>query len=601
MDNTIPFFSLVLENRTLQKPSYTQTNLKRLLLFLIWFGTIVRPVQAQTIDPSEVEKRMDTLFNFLNHPQSAGAAVTVIHQGNVIARKNYGMANLEHAVPFTHQSPVRMVYSMGREFMSVGLAIMEMEGIVKFEDKVKDYFPKLPEWSKDVTIQDLLNHSSGFDDEWSLLLLMTADMRSQVETEQVLTLLYNQPSPQVEPGKGYMYNNTDFGLLRLIMEKASGENLSNFLQRKLFQPLGMNTTLMNDDIEALIPGLSENYYGYNPLRKARFLKFSPGGDYRIVTSAADLEKWALAIEDPSSLVSQAYARLYKEARPIPVIAPERHYTFGHEWRTVEGTEVIYYGGVGDSFYLIRIPSKQLSIIGLGNAGNFINPTMQLAEDFLPQPKASHSDTRYFPAERVSLSQSEMENLTGRYFSQQIGFNSAIPSIRFYDLKLEGESFKLYPDSNGQPIEITPFGNGYFKDLVENVKIQFSKSHPDSAMKMEAWFNDTLKPLKFLREEGKMEPEENYLRQFTGQYHSPHLDYYLRIVLHEDGQLIVRRPTVPEVKLETSTENKFIMEQQNGSYSVYVMLTFTKNSKSEVDGITLQDSRMMHHRFEKVDQ
>jgi CubicO group peptidase (beta-lactamase class C family) len=95
---------------------------------------------------------------------------------------------------------------------------------------------------------------------------MTADMRSQVETEQVLTLLYNQPKPQVEPGKGYMYNNTDFALLRMVMEKASKQSLPDYLKKKLFEPLGMSSTFMNDDIEMIIPGLAENYYGYNPYK-----------------------------------------------------------------------------------------------------------------------------------------------------------------------------------------------------------------------------------------------------------------------------------------------------------------------------------------------
>src|SRR5690606_40208839 len=101
----------------------------------------------------------------------------------------------------THHSPVRLIYSMGREFMIAGLAVMESQGLLNFDDKVRDYLPKLPEWSKDVTLQNLLDHKSGFDDEWSLLLIMTEDMRSQVADEQVLRLLYDQPKPQIEPAR----------------------------------------------------------------------------------------------------------------------------------------------------------------------------------------------------------------------------------------------------------------------------------------------------------------------------------------------------------------------------------------------------------------
>src|SRR5690606_18865083 len=260
---------------------------------------------------------------------------------------------------------------------------------------------------------------------------MTADMRSQVESEQVMTLLYNQPKPQVEPGKGYMYNNTDFALLRFIMEIAAKEPLPDYLKKHLFDPLQMSSTFMNDNVEAIIPGFAENYYGYNTLMKARFIKYSPGGNYRMVTTADDLEKWALAIEDTTSLVAKGYKRLYKNARPIPVITSRKHYVFGHEWHTVNGTELVYYGGVGDSYYLIRIPSLNISVIGLGNAFNFIDPTVQLAKSFLPPKKEVATSPRFFPATQATVTNEDIEPYTGRYFAQQVGYNSHIPSIRFY--------------------------------------------------------------------------------------------------------------------------------------------------------------------------
>ena len=185
-------------------------------------------INAQAIDKTQIENTIDTIFKPFNNSNSPGAAVSVIQNGKIVTRKNYGMANLEHNIPFTHQSPVRLIYSMGREFMIAGLAVMESQGLLNFDDKVRDYLPKLPEWSKDVTLQNLLDHQSGFDDEWSLLLLMIEDMRSQVKDEQVLRFLYNQPKPQIEPGKGYMYNNTDMALLRMVMEMASKQSLPDY-------------------------------------------------------------------------------------------------------------------------------------------------------------------------------------------------------------------------------------------------------------------------------------------------------------------------------------------------------------------------------------
>ena len=569
------------------------------LITIIVFNFINLQMAAQTIDKIRVEKLIDTIFKSFDNPRSPGAAVTVLQNGKVITKKNYGMANLEHSIPFTHQSPVRLIYSMGREFMCAGLSVMESEGLLRFDDKVRSYFPKLPEWSKDVTIQDLLNHRSGFDDEWSLLLLMHAEMRNRVDKEQLLTLLYNQPKPQVEPGKGYMYCNTDFALLRFVMEIASKQSLPDYLKKRLFAPLGMSSTFMNDDIEAVIPGFAESYYGGNPIRKARFYKTSPGGNYRIVTTADDLEKWLIAIDDSSSVVAKAFVRLYQDAKPIPVMYPERHYVFGHEWRSRDTTAYVYHGGVSESFFMFRIPSRRIAVIGFGNSGNSIGATMQLADSLLPGKRVSMARFPVFPTEQAALKKDELAKYAGRYFEQNIkGYNSHIKSLSFYDIKQEGDSLNFYYTSNAS-FPITAFGNGFFKSMEFSTLLKFTQSHPDSAMNLLISSFDGSEKKMLQREETKVKVTKAYLQQFTGRFYSPHLDYYFRIVQNQEGQLIIKRPTLSDKTMEPYGENRFFFEGDTGAYNFYTVATFTKNKKGEVDGFNLQDSRMMHHRFNKV--
>jgi CubicO group peptidase (beta-lactamase class C family) len=568
------------------------------LIPILLFSFFCTSSIAQMLNKAHLEKQIDSLFNSLNSKNTPGAAITVFQNGKVVARKNYGMANLEHGISFTHQSPTRLVYSFGREFTFVGAALMEAEGLLRFDDKVRSYFPKLPEWSKDVTIQDLLNHSSGFVDEWSIFGLVTEDMRSTLEVEQVLTMLYNQPQPEVEPGKGYMYNNTDVGLLRLIMEKASQQNLPDYLHKKLFTPLGMTQTFMNDNIEQLIPGLADDYYGRPPYRKGRWFKFSPGGNYRMVTSAGDLEKWAVALEDKNSFVTKAYTRLYQHARPIPVVSPERLFVFGHEWHTINKTEVIKYGGLGD-FYIVRIPSLQISMVVLGNGNNHFDPATELHKSFLPPVKELEKTTRFFPAQSVNLKKEELEKYTGLYLQQTVGYNSHIPSIKPFSIKLEGDSLAVYSDF-GKEFNMTPFGNGYFKFMQANAMMKFTKVHPDSAMKWEAWQEQDITPREFVRAETKVVMDQKYLQKFTGEYLSTQLDYYFKIVLNEQGQLVMKRPTVRDVVIVPHSEDRFIVEGKTGAYSVFTWLIFTRTKKGKIDGFILRDSRTMHHRCDKVE-
>ncbi len=554
---------------------------------------------AQTIDKIKLEKQIDSVFKSFNNSNSPGVAVTVLQKGQVIAKKNYGMANLEHKIPFTHESPVRLGYSGGREFMCAGLAVMEAEGLLHFDDKVKKYFPKLPEWSNEVTIQDLLNHGSGFDDEWATLLLMHADMNNRLDKEQFLTFLYNQPEPQVVPHTGYMYCNSDFALLRFIMEIASKQSLPDYLKKQLFEPLGMSSTFMNDSLDQLIPGFAESYDGANGTFYKRIgVKTSPGGNYRMVTTAADLEKWAMAIDNMSSLPSIAFTRLYKNARAIPMISPERHYVFGHEWHSIDTTTLIKHGGVNQDFYMFRIPSQQISVIGIGNSWISMSMTMQLADSLLPGKSVLKANAPVFPAQPVVLNKNELATYEGRYFEQKgIGYSSHLSAINFYDIKLAGDSLNFYYTSKDS-FPMMAFGNALFKDLDYNTLMQFTQSPPDSTLKLQVWTPDG-QILVFHREKGKALVTKSYLQQFTGQFYSPHLDYYCRISLNENGQLIIRRPTLSDKILEPNGENRFLFEMDHQRDNWYVVAEFTRNKNGTVDGINMQHTRMMHHRFDKV--
>ena len=567
-------------------------------LLILCLNSVLLSAQSIAINKIKLDKNLDSILKPFNIPNAPGAAITVLQYGEVITKKNYGLANLEHNIPFTHKSPVRLVYSMTREFMSAGLAVMESEGLLHFDDKVRSYLPKLPEWSKDVTIQDLLNHSSGFDDEWSLGLLMHGSMRNRLDKEQVLTWLYNQPQPQVEPGKGYMYCNTDYALIRFVMEIASKQSLPDYLKNKLFDPLEMSSTFMNDDIDAVIPGFAESYYGYEPFRKARFYKTSPGGNYRMVTTADDLEKWLRAIEDPSSVVSKAFKRLYQNARPIPVMSPEQHYIFGHEWHQRDSTKYVFHGGVGDAFYVCRIPSRGIAIVGLCNSGT-VGAIRQLAESLLPQKSVSISTKPAFPAKPISLTSDELAKFAGRYFQQNNnGYNSHLKNISFYDIKQEGDGLNLYYSKDAS-LPIKAFGNGLFKDMEDDVPLHFTKIHPDSMMKLKIWIPDG-QILEYQREQTKEKMNKDYFKQFTGKFYSPHLDYYFRIILNDAGQLTIKRPTVTDKTMEIYGDNSFFFEGETGAYNFYTQATFTKNGKGEINGFNLQDSRMMHHRFDKIE-
>ncbi|MFY7841082.1 MAG: serine hydrolase domain-containing protein, partial [Lacibacter sp.] len=406
------------------------------------------------------------------------------------------------------------------------------------------------------------------------------------------------PKPQVEPGKGYMYSNSDFALLRLIMEKASGKSLPDYLQIKLFAPSGMNATFMNDYLDQIIPGLADKYYGSEKYFKQVGVKTSPGGNYRIVTTAADLEKWAIALEDSNSVAAKAIRRLYKNARPIPVLSPEIHYVFGQEWHRIENKDIIKHGGVNQDYYMTRIPSKKITIIGLGNAFNNMTLAMSLADILLNKKNTSAKSSPPVLKTKVAIPKSELAKYAGRYFEQTpVGHSSHLPNIRFYDIKLEGDSLHFYYTTN-EFFTMIPVGENLFKEADFGTIMQITQTHVDSVKKMKAWAPDGT-VMDFVRSDKANNVSTEYLKQFTGEYHSRHLDFYCRIVLNENNQLVIRRPTISDKVLVPNGESKFLFEMEAGGDRWYVVAEFTKTKNGEVDGIDMQHVRMMHHQFDKV--
>jgi CubicO group peptidase (beta-lactamase class C family) len=568
---------------------------------IIYFLSLVSlHTTAQPIDKIKLDKYVDSVFKFLSQ-QTPGIAITVLQNGKIVAEKNYGMASLEHRVPFTHQSVVRFGYSDTREFMCVGLAMMEQEGLLRFDDKVRKYFPKLPAWSETVTVQDLLNHSSGFDDEWATLLLTQQSMTNILHKSQTLELLYNQPSSQVEPHTGFMYCNSDFALLRFIMEEASGEKLPQYLKKKLFTPLGMNSTMMEDNLAMIIPNLAETYYGNGSYERAWKIKTSPGGNYRIVTNANDMVKWVATCNNSNSFVSKAFERLHKNARPIPIL-PNKHFVFGSEVEVINNIEVIKHCGVNNVVYATRIPAKKIDVIVVANNPLYNLFAESITDYLLNVKKESNQFKKLYALKPVAKDTALLSRFAGRYIVENaVTHSSHIKHIRYYDVRFEKGELNFYFSKNDF-ISLIPVADSLFRDPDYPALFKFSQIHPDSSVMIEVLEEQGVaEEMKRQKVDASFKSSsKEYLQQFAGKYYSKHLDYYFTIILNEKNELVLKRPTVSDKELEPYAENQFLFRMEDGMSSSWnVLMKFTVDNNKVITGFDLQFTRLMHHRFDKV--
>jgi len=558
--------------------------------------------EKSSINNIQLSQKIDSLFRPFHNKNSPGCAINILYKGKSIAKKNSGMASIELQVPFTHESVVRIGYSEAREFISIAAVLMEKDGIFSLNDKVRKYFPKLPIWSDAVTLWDLLNHRSGFVDEWSTLLLMHGSMANRFDKEQFFNLLYTQPEPEIEPGVGYMYCNSDFGLLRLIMEKASGKNLDEWIKNKIFDPLKMNNTRMQKSPLDIIPNRATKYeIDGDGFKHDNVQKTSPGGNYFILTCANDLEKWAVAISDPSSEIHAAFNILRKNVRMIP--GKKNHYVTGHSVDTINNHEVILHEGVNGENYLIRIPSKELNIISLGNLDNegfavqnrlICNYLLNAVEPTFVKP--------IFIKKPISLSETELRKYEGRYrWLNQTSWQSDNELRKFSDFYIEQGKFKSRYNGN-YIIELIPVGQDLFYAEEEGygVQVKFNNTGENGAIRVTVEYDDGF-PGEIMEKELTQEwrPDQGELKEFEGIYYSKHLDYYWSFNLNEQGKLVLKRATMPDAVIEPDGKNQFHYIAEKGQGAGFDQwIRFNKNTSGIITGLTVYSARVMHHRFDK---
>lgn len=545
----------------------------------------------------QLEERIDEIFGAIGD-DAPGTAVLVLHEGRLVSQRLYGMASLELGVSFTPNHVVRLPYSEGREFVAIAAALMEMDGLVRLDDGVRGYFPELPAWSEVVAVRDLIHHHSGFVDEWSVLLLMHASMANRFETSQFTRLLSDQPAPEVEPGRGYMYSNSDYGLLRLILERVSGEDLGSYMQRRIFAPLEMNSTRLHDDVGAVIPHHAPSYAPSGDGYRLRDMKTSPGGAYAIATTACDLTRWAEAHAISGSEVSRAIDRLLDGADPVPGMPG--HYAFGRTLVEVSGIGVVRHEGVLEANYLTRIPSSDYTVVTLTNGSYELGQNSGVVA-FLVDPSGESTETR-FPTEPIAAQ--DLERYTGRYVTTGQSWASEAGARELIRIAVGEAGLEVDWPLWGR-LPLVPVGEGVFSwhdgSNADNFGMLLEFGAPDGGGPLElvVRYNDGFPPETFVRVE-EWTPPSGLGRRVVGTYYSPYLDYSWNLIADEEGSLAVRGATIEDIPLVPYQPHEFVLQHERfPGVPSNSWVRFHENEAGEVTHLTVWSPRLLNplnHRF-----
>lgn len=313
------------------------------------------------------QTNVDRLFNTWNSKSSPGVALGIVKEGKLVYTRGYGMADIEHDIPIT-DSTIFYIGSVSKQFVTMGILLLEEQRKLSLDDKVQKYLPDFPEYQAPLTIRHFIHHTSGVRDNLTLWTLAGNNSLDHIDKTEMYQLIRRQKELNFTPGDQYLYSNSCYFMLALIIEKISGESLSVFAQKNIFEPLGMRNTFFGDDNTRIIKNRAFSYHQSGGSLKNQIMRYDLVGSGGIYSNIRDLYLWDQNFYH-NILGKRSQALIDKmHTEGILNNGKSSGYAFAINNGMYRGLRTVGHGGALASYrsFLLRFPDQKLSVIILGN-------------------------------------------------------------------------------------------------------------------------------------------------------------------------------------------------------------------------------------------
>ena len=185
---------------------------------------------------------VDTLMGRRLGPEDPGVVIGLFSGADVVIAHSIGCARLGDGIPFG-RSTTLPIGCVSNQFIAFGVAVLVERGVIQLDTDVRDYLPELPRYGRRIDVHHLINHTSGIPDFWSLC--SVAGLRShELSRERLMELLRTQTFLNFDPGSLHLWSASNYLLLELIIDRATGLSCRTFCEQEIFAPNGMADTFI---------------------------------------------------------------------------------------------------------------------------------------------------------------------------------------------------------------------------------------------------------------------------------------------------------------------------------------------------------------------
>jgi len=369
-----------------------------------------RPETTSNLDPA-IAGRIDAIFSDWIAPGDPGGKVLILRRGQEVFRGSWGMANVELGVP-SAQGEIYPIGSLTKQITATAALMLVDEGKLRLDDTLVSLVPGFSITGQSVTVRDLLGHTSGLANltnisEWSA-------SWGKETTPNALIELFRRKPPADAPRERFEYSNTGYVLMGRAIELRTGESWADFLAERIFRPLGMASTAVNDPSEIVrgrVPGYSRTREGWQNIRQILHpSQLCAAGALR--SSLEDLARFQRALAGGRLVSSAALAAMTTPG----TLNDGRRTGYGAGWAVsrLRGRTQLEHGGASYGYYcaIVWLPESDVWGAVVTNRYGFADRARELLAKAV-QLTAGWPETE----QPVKLAPAELARFAGTYIQE----------------------------------------------------------------------------------------------------------------------------------------------------------------------------------------
>jgi CubicO group peptidase (beta-lactamase class C family) len=522
--------------------------------------------------------KLDAIFSNYNNKTGPGAAVGITHNGKVIFKKGYGLANMEYDIPITSAS-IFDIASVSKQFAGLAISMLVQQGKISLSDDIHKYVPEVPDFGKAITISHLVHHTSGLRDWPESLNVAGWRWNEDFSFEDIMRMIMNQKELDFEPGSKYSYSNTGYNLLAVTVERVSGKTFRQWTDDHIFNPLQMTNSHFLDEESRLIRNMAYSYHKEEDGYHKNMTGLTAVGSSSLFTNVDDLTKWVLHFESRVAAKDPVYLRMLET---VPLDNGDKNtYAFGLSLGQMSVFKTVSHTGgwAGYRTVIMNFPDEKLSIILLGNDGAFnsYQTAGDVAKAVLGSKMKSDNNSvtdkvKDYPT--VALNTEIARKQEGTYKLSDTWY-----------ITLTLEDGVLMTQANGEPkFPTTPKSDTTIWVDAYNASATFFKSKDGSinSLKYRGFVAPKVTPVK---------QDLSQMNQYAGTYYSEEFETLYKID-YKDNKLMLHHMRLGDYEI---TPDLLIA----GAFNCGIGQMSFQKENGKVSGFKLSRGRVKNLRFKKL--